>query len=1056
MLEWLKVIYYTLLQLAKVSLVNVMVLSGLLAYLLFQVLAPFVKKGYPKAKQLFKERKAIKHRLTVKLEQFKEAWQNRQTMDWKQWGFRQGKSLARFFKRAVVYLPTATGLIVWNVLFRLIYQLPFVKQERKRFDKEMKPILHFKNFRSFILMGLGFSGIAFLLTNYLVTVLRAAIRYVYLALITLRDDTQVVTFDWNSLLLRQLLNAKVFVIAPILAIPIFIIGLVIAWKSAWINFEQYRDYNNNEEGDDRFATEKDIHHQYKKVPNKNQTYPGEGGVPVLHETKGNLAGLTLRTQMQWQNRKISRYITTAETILGNLSIPSGYYYIDDSTTNMLGIGMTRSGKGEGHIMPSIDINSRAEIQPSLVIADPKGEHYQSSYKTMRKRGYDVNVLSFQNMDWSMSYNPLALAIAAAQKGYYEMTQTRVNAVAEAIYRKTKPGMGNGNAKYWEDTSISLFNAIAMALIDRANETAKNGEDDAWDTVTVRNIAKFLTDLGSEEVFVNDFGEIVENPDKNQQVKKKSKITVYFDNLRQINQKQFSKFRDMADLNFRSSDFASEETKGNVFSSMMSGINLFLQDNIAKLTSKNSIDLESVGFPRRLSVKFRSSSSQNMINNFAHRTAKITITSEESWGTTTRTATHIKEATALIDGEGYLTYVIAPKLPDHFIVTIDFHHPNNDGSEIQHYCYQFSAEKVYQQRGKVIRLDEYNKKPILDHIKVRILKQPEANLLQEDDINLVYSDNPKVIYLVTPPNRTEYNGIVSLFLDQLFNANYELALSNGRKCVNRILHILDEFTNIPAIPHMETKISIGLGQNILYYLWIQNLEQLVDKYGENTAATIQDNCSLKIYVKSTSDKTNSRFSKDLGSRTITRRRRSSNILDEANPNVAIENPRQDLLTPTQLAKLQEGEAVILRGVKGRDNAGRKITTDPIFCHEKTSFPYRYMFLQEEFDQSMTLADIPVESAHRNLELQDVAVGAKKLFNNIIDWRLQLMSSVGSNTGELPKLKTRYDATSPQQQRFNSPAEMIQAAINDVVADNSSDVEDYDLSDSYSDLFEDDVI
>lgn len=1056
MLEWLRVIYYTLLQLAKVSRFNTIVMTCCLAYLLVQVLVPLIKKGYLKARQLIKEREAIKYRLVTKVEQIKKSLENRQGIDWQQWFSRQEQSLIHFLKRAVVYLPTAVGLIVWNVLFRLIYHLPFVKQERKRFDKEMKPILHFKNFRSFILMGLGFSGIAFLLTNYLVTVLRTGIRYVYLALSTLRDDTQVVIFDWNSLLLHQLLNAKVFVIAPILAIPVFIIGLIIAWKSAWINFEQYRDYNNNEEGDDRFATEKDIHHQYKKVPNKNQTYPGEGGVPVLHETKGNLAGLTLRTQMQWQNRKISRYITTAETILGNLSIPSGYYYIDDSTTNMLGIGMTRSGKGEGHIMPSIDINSRAEIQPSLVIADPKGEHYQSSYKTMRKRGYDVNVLSFQNMDWSMSYNPLALAIDAAQKGYYEMTQTRVNAVAEAIYRKTKPGMGNGNAKYWEDTSISLFNAIAMALIDRANETAKNGEDDAWDTVTVRNIAKFLTDLGSEEVLVNDFGEIVENPDKNQQVRKKSKITVYFDNLRLINQKQFSKFRDMADLNFRSSDFASEETKGNVFSSMMSGINLFLQDNIAKLTSKNSIDLESVGFPRRLSVKFRSSTSQHMKNAFAHRTAKITITSKESWGATVRTVTHVKEATALIDGEGYLTYVIAPKLPDNFMVTIDFNHPNNDGSAIQEYYYQFSAEKVYQKRGKVIRLDEYNKKPILDHIKVSILTQPEANLLQEDDIHLVYSDNPKVIYLVTPPNRTEYNGIVSLFLDQLFNANYELALSNGRKCVNRILHILDEFTNIPAIPHMETKISIGLGQNILYYLWIQNLEQLVDKYGENTAATIQDNCSLKIYVKSTSDKTNSRFSKDLGSRTITRRRRSSNILDEANPNVAIENPRQDLLTPTQLAKLQEGEAVILRGVKGRDNAGRKITTDPIFCHEKTSFPYRYMFLQEEFDQSMTLADIPVESAHRNLELQDVAVGAKKLFNNIIDWRLQLMSSVGSNTGELPKLKTRYDATSPQQQCFTSPAEMIQAAINDVVADSSSDFEDYDFSDNYADLFEDDVI
>lgn len=36
MLEWLQVIYYTLLQLAKVSLVNLIVMSGFLAYLLFQ------------------------------------------------------------------------------------------------------------------------------------------------------------------------------------------------------------------------------------------------------------------------------------------------------------------------------------------------------------------------------------------------------------------------------------------------------------------------------------------------------------------------------------------------------------------------------------------------------------------------------------------------------------------------------------------------------------------------------------------------------------------------------------------------------------------------------------------------------------------------------------------------------------------------------------------------------------------------------------------------------------------------------------------------------------
>ena len=179
------------------------------------------------------------------------------------------------------------------------------------------------------------------------------------------------------------------------------------------------------------------------------------------------------------------------------------------------------------------------------------------------------------MDWSMSYNPLALAIESAKKGYYEKTQTQVNAVAEAIYRKDKPT--SGDADYWINSSISLFNAIAMALIDRANETVQNGEDDAWDTITIRNITTFLTELGSEEVLVDGNGTVVDEVPKGAQVLKRTKLTLYFDNLRKTNRKKYSKFREMADINFRSSDFASEETKGNVYSSMLADLQLYLQD-----------------------------------------------------------------------------------------------------------------------------------------------------------------------------------------------------------------------------------------------------------------------------------------------------------------------------------------------------------------------------------------------------------------------------------------------------------------------------------------------
>lgn len=539
-----------------------------------------------------------------------------------------GHQSIKWIRMIPQWLLSLLFLLFWNLGVRVLDYLPFVHKERKRFAKEMRPILYFKTSRSFVMMGLSFSAIALMLTNYVVAFLRACFHYFYL---TLQSKSLEMTFDQSGLAFSNLWWFASFSVAPILAVPIFLLGLGLAWRSAWINFEQYRNYNSNEEGDDRFATEQEIKTQYVKVPNKAQSFEGNGGLPIFHETKKSLGGMTLRGHIIWQNRKISPIVTHAQKILGIYGKTSGYYYIETNPTNMLGLGTTRSGKGEGFITETIDINSRAKEKPSMVIADPKGEHYQSSYKTMRQRGYDVEVLSFQNMDWSMSYNPLALAIEAAKKGYYEKAQTYVNAVAEAIYRKTKPGMGNGNAKYWEDTSISLFNAITIALFDRANEALQNGEDDAWDTVTIRNVAKFLTDLGSEEVLVDSSGMIVEEPIDDQILTKKSKLTVYFDNLRQINQRRFSKFREMADINFRASDFASEETKGNVFSSMMAGITLFLQDNVAKLTSKNAIDLTSVGFPRRLAIRFRSSHNRQLKNAFLHQTAKITMTSHKQWG-----------------------------------------------------------------------------------------------------------------------------------------------------------------------------------------------------------------------------------------------------------------------------------------------------------------------------------------------------------------------------------------------------------------------------------------
>lgn len=900
---------------------------------------------------------------------------------------------------------------LFNIIFQLIYKIPFVNKKRTRFEKERKPVFYFKTWKSYVVMGLIGSLFVVLLTNYLVTLLRACVPFI------IQNSTSILSnifnqtniwypFDLNALLLSNLFRFSIFLESPIFAVPIFLILDFVAWKSAWVNFEQFRDYNNNENGDDRFAEVAELKRQYKEIPDKTLFYEGEGGLPIAHFTNTyTLQGMNLKTKMQFRSKPLIKFLSYSERVLDRLSGVTGSYLIETDTVNMLITGMTRSGKGESFVNPTIDIISRAKKPSAMIISDPKGELYQSSYKTLRKRGYDVEVLSFQDMDWSMSYNPLALAIDSAKRGYYEKTQTRVNAVAESIYRKSKSG--DGNSKYWEDTSISLFNAIAMALIDRANETSQHDEPDAWDTVTVRNIAKFLTDLGSEFVLIDASGNIIDENSESQQqpAEKKSKLTYYFDELRKVNAVTFSKFREMADINFRSSDFASEETKGNVYSSMMSGINLFLQDNIAKLTSKNSLDLESIGNPRRLSILFRSSTVTNE-NTFAHKGVKVSIIENKKRRTknTQKEKYIVKNLSGIIDGAGYLNLVIDPKLPDYFTIEVVI----NETQE----KLLIQGSKVYKRHPKNknrFLKDEFSKERILSHIAFEIIEKPAMLLIDSESIEMIYSDKPKALFLVTPPNRNEYNAIVSLLIDQLFNANYEVALSAGRKTTNRIQFILDEFANIPMIPSMDQKLSIGLGQNIQFMLIVQNLEQIEDKYGKEVAKTILSNCSLNVLIKTTSKETAQEYSDLLGSRTITKRQKSGNIIDEANPNVSFIQEAQPLMTPNQLLKLEAGEAVFIRGVKAQDNVGRKVTPDPIFVHDETELPYRFMFLQTEFDQSMTLADIPIDSPHRNLDLQDIAVPAETALKHLSNWKNQIEQAkygTFANLDDIPETPYLY--------------------------------------------------
>lgn len=128
------------------------------------------------------------------------------------------------------------------------------------------------------------------------------------------------------------------------------------------------NFNTGQKGVARWTTNTEIKQQYKEIPDRDKPFAGAGG-------------------------------TIVSRIGTNL-------YIDQSPTNNLIIGITRSGKGEMFVFPSIDVYSRAAVKTSMVVCDPKLELYKSSKKTLEARGYKVYLLNLDDPLHSMGFNPL--------------------------------------------------------------------------------------------------------------------------------------------------------------------------------------------------------------------------------------------------------------------------------------------------------------------------------------------------------------------------------------------------------------------------------------------------------------------------------------------------------------------------------------------------------------------------------------------------------------------------------------------------------------------------
>ncbi len=351
------------------------------------------------------------------------------------------------------------------------------------------------------------------------------------------------SFNMINLINPIVVIPRIFKFLPIyLILNILTIGI---YMKLIVNIRSsYKEFDECQKGSSRFATREEIDQQYRAVPIKKEFYNGKGGVPIARGYKDYITN---------DGRKVKKEVM----------------YIDDSAVNNLIIGTTRSGKGETFVVPTIDIYSRASQKASLIINDPKGELIAMSKETLENRGYDVYMFNLLQPINSISYNPLELIKQAYKRKDYSEAQLLCNTLTHSLYN-------NPNAKdpFWENSAKSLVNALILAVCD---ECINQKEDE--DKITMYTVANMLSELGGSNLKVGD--------------KEINMLDEYFKKLPSDS---------VAKSQYATSSFAGGNTRGGIFSMAMSKLQNFTFEEIAKMTSKNSLNLEDIGFSKTSNSK----------------------------------------------------------------------------------------------------------------------------------------------------------------------------------------------------------------------------------------------------------------------------------------------------------------------------------------------------------------------------------------------------------------------------------------------------------------------
>lgn len=210
--------------------------------------------------------------------------------------------------------------------------------------------------------------------------------------------------------------------------------------------------------------------------------------------------------------------TVADLINGDWELPAyepqrpgGAYLVDTAPVNTMVLAITRAGKGQTVIEPTLDMWTRERRPNNMVVNDPKGELLVKFYVRATVRGFQVVQFNLINAMKTDIYNPLGLAAEAAREGDFTKAALYVENIADVFFP-----VDGGDDPVWPNAANNAFKRAAYGLIDYYLEEEKElrlfaertGMDESvmetkldvmWGKVTLYNTYQLFVQLTSKKL-----------------------------------------------------------------------------------------------------------------------------------------------------------------------------------------------------------------------------------------------------------------------------------------------------------------------------------------------------------------------------------------------------------------------------------------------------------------------------------------------------------------------------------------------------------------------------